>query len=141
MAYPDVAQKILERLRAMGVRLSVDDYGTGYSSLSYLKNLPVNELKIDQTFIAGMTSDPNDAIIVQSAIDLGHHLGLSVVAEGVEDAATLSALENLGVDVAQGFHIGHPMPEKLLQQWITDRSTTPTEDTEPVSVSTSTRAR
>jgi predicted signal transduction protein with EAL and GGDEF domain len=125
MTYPDLAQHILQELRDMGVRLSVDDYGTGYSSLSYLKNLPVHELKIDKSFIAGMTSNPSDAIIVQSAVDLGHDLGLSVVAEGIENAATLKALKTLGVDIAQGFHIGHPMPEKALQQWIDDRATAP----------------
>jgi predicted signal transduction protein with EAL and GGDEF domain len=125
MTYPDLAQHILQQLRDMGVRLSVDDYGTGYSSLSYLKNLPVHELKIDKSFIAGMTSNPSDAIIVQSAVDLGHDLGLSVVAEGIENAATLNALKTLGVDIAQGFHIGHPMPEKALQQWIEGRAATP----------------
>jgi EAL domain-containing protein (putative c-di-GMP-specific phosphodiesterase class I) len=73
-----------------------------------------------------MTTDPDDAIIVQSAVGLGHDLGLSVVAEGVENASTLTALKALGVDVAQGFHIGHPMPEELLQQWIAHRTITPT---------------
>jgi diguanylate cyclase len=126
MTYPDLAQRIMQQLREMGIRLSVDDYGTGYSSLSYLKNLPVHELKIDQSFIAGMTVNAQDAIIVQSAIDLGHHLALSVVAEGVENAATFTALKTLGVDIAQGFYIGQPMPEKLLQQWIADHAGTPT---------------
>jgi len=125
MAYPDVAVQILHKLRDMGVRLSVDDYGTGYSSLSYLKNLPVDELKIDQGFIAKLTSDPDDAVIVASAMRLGHDLGLSVVAEGVEDEATLVALEALGVDIAQGFHLGRPMPENLLLHWIKDRSQAP----------------
>ena len=122
MAYPDLALGILQRLRDMGVRLSVDDYGTGYSSMAYLKNLPVDELKIDRSFITGLTSDHNDAVIVQSAMDLGHNLGLSIVAEGVEDETTLAALKALGVDVAQGFHLGRPMPENLLQRWITDRT-------------------
>jgi len=125
MAYPNVAVQILHKLRDMGVRLSVDDYGTGYSSLSYLKNLPVDELKIDQGFIAKLTSDPDDAVIVASAMRLGHDLGLSVVAEGVEDEATLVALEALGVDIAQGFHLGRPMPENLLLHWIKDRGQTP----------------
>ena len=125
MAYPNVAVQILHKLRDMGVRLSVDDYGTGYSSLSYLKKLPVDELKIDQGFIAKLTSDPDDAVIVASAMRLGHDLGLSVVAEGVEDEATLVALEALGVDIAQGFHLGRPMPENLLLHWIKDRSQAP----------------
>jgi predicted signal transduction protein with EAL and GGDEF domain len=134
MAYPAVAQSILQDLHDMGIRLSVDDFGTGYSSLSYLKNLPVDELKIDQSFITGMIVDPSDAIIVQSAVDLGHDLGLSIVAEGVEDAALLAALGNLGVDVAQGYYIGHPMPGKLLQQWINSRaiSLTAVQANEPV---------
>jgi predicted signal transduction protein with EAL and GGDEF domain len=123
MTYPDVAQRILQQLCEMGVLLSVDDYGTGYSSLSYLKHLPVHELKIDQSFVAGMTGNPQDAIIVQSAIDLGHDLGMSVVAEGIENTATFTALKSLGVDIAQGFHIGRPMPETLLRQWIADRGT------------------
>ena len=118
MAYADVAHDIFERLRDMNVRLSVDDYGTGYSSLSYLKNLPVDELRIDQSFITAMTDDPSDAIIVQSALDLG---GPSIVAEGVENATTLAALKTLGVDIAQGVHISGPMPEKILQDWIADR--------------------
>ena len=118
MAYADVAHDIFERLRDMNVRLSVNDYGTGYSSLSYLKNLPVDELRIDQSFITAMTDDPSDAIIVQSALDLG---GPSIVAEGVENATTLAALKTLGVDIAQGVHISGPMPEKILQDWIADR--------------------
>ena len=93
--------------------MSVDDYGTGYSSLIYLKVLPVSELQIDGEFINGLTRNRSDASIVQSATDLGHNLGLTVVAEGVEDLATLTALEASGVDVAQGFHVGRPMPEGL----------------------------
>jgi D-xylose transport system permease protein len=120
MAYPDLALDILTKLRDMGVQLSVDDYGTGYSTMAYLKNLPVHELKIDRSFITNLTIDHNDAVIVKSAMDLGHNLGLSIVAEGVEDEATLLALRTLGVDIAQGYHLGRPMPENLLQQWITD---------------------
>jgi diguanylate cyclase (GGDEF)-like protein len=122
MAYPDLALSILQKLRDMGVRLSVDDYGTGYSSMAYLKNLPVHEVKVDRSFIIGMTTTVNDAVIVQSATALGHNLGLSIVAEGVEDEATLVALKALGVDVAQGNHLGRPMPEDLLRNWICDRS-------------------
>jgi diguanylate cyclase (GGDEF)-like protein len=122
MAYPDLALDILKKLRDMGVHLSVDDYGTGYSTLAYLKNLPVHELKIDRAFITGLTTDHNDEVIVKSAMDLGHDLGLSIVAEGVEDEATLLALKALGVDVAQGFYLGRPMPENLLRQWIADHS-------------------
>ena len=122
MAYPGLALRILQNLRDIGVRLSVDDYGTGYSSLTYLKDLPVTELKIDKEFITGLTSDPGRAIIVQNATDLGHALGLTVVAEGVEDETTLTALNDINIDVAQGFHIGRPMPEKRLHHWITERT-------------------
>jgi EAL domain-containing protein (putative c-di-GMP-specific phosphodiesterase class I) len=125
MVDPDVARQVLHQLRDMSVRLSVDDYGAGYSSLSYLKEFPVDELKIDRSFIAAMTDDPKDAIIVQSTLDLGHDLGLSVVAEGVENAKILAALKTVGVDIAQGFHIGDPMPERALQSWIADRTSTP----------------
>jgi EAL domain-containing protein (putative c-di-GMP-specific phosphodiesterase class I) len=120
MAYPDRALAILKKLRVMGVHLSVDDYGTGYSTMAYLKNLPVHELKIDRAFITNLTTDHDDAVIVKSATDLGHNLGLSVLAEGVEDEATLQALKALGVDVAQGFHLARPMPGDLLQHWIAD---------------------
>jgi diguanylate cyclase len=122
MAYPGLALRILQKLRDIGVRLSVDDFGTGYSSLAYLKKLPVTELKIDREFIKGLTTDPDDAVIVQSATDLGHNLGLSVVAEGVEDETTLAALKALGIDVAQGFHLGRPMPEERLHRWIADQT-------------------
>jgi diguanylate cyclase len=121
MADPDRAIEILRELRAMGVRVSVDDFGTGYSSMSYLKILPVDELKVDRSFVRDMTREVNDTILVQSAIDLGHNLGLSVVAEGVEDAATLDAVRTLGADVIQGYLLGRPMPAELLRQWITER--------------------
>jgi EAL domain-containing protein (putative c-di-GMP-specific phosphodiesterase class I) len=107
----------------MGVRLSVDDFGTGYSSMAYLKILPVDELKVDRTFVRDMTTDPADTVLVQSAIDLGHNLGLSVVAEGVEDQATLTALTEVGADVVQGFYLGRPMTAELLNTWIVDRLT------------------
>ena len=122
LAHPGVALGILQKLRDTGVHLSVDDYGTGYSTMAYLKNLPVTELKIDQAFIKGVSNDPHDAAIAQSATDLGHNLGLSVVAEGVEDEMTLTTLKSIGIDVAQGYHIGRPMPENLLQRWIEERA-------------------
>ena|GEM_PF-5944559 len=126
MAYPGLGFGMMQELRALGVHLSVDDYGTGYSSLAYLKRLPATELKIDREFINGLTRNHNDAIIVQSATDLGHDLGLTLVAEGVEDLATLTALKARGVDVAQGFYLGRPMPEDLLDQWMLDRESTTT---------------
>jgi EAL domain-containing protein (putative c-di-GMP-specific phosphodiesterase class I) len=92
------------------VRLSIDDFGTGYSSLAYLKNLPVNEIKIDRAFVDSMATEPSDAMIVRSTIDLGHNLGLQVVAEGVEDQQTWDLLRDLGCDLAQGFFMSKPVP-------------------------------
>jgi len=122
LAYPGMARGILQKLRDTGVHISVDDYGTGYSSMAYLKHLPVTELKIDRGFIKDLVDDPHDVVMVQSATELGHNLGLSVVAEGVEDEMTLVTLKSIGVDIAQGFHLGHPMPEALLRVWIQDRT-------------------
>lgn len=104
------AESTLNKLASQGFKLSIDDFGTGYSSLAYLKRLPVSELKIDKSFVMGMTSDNSDAKIVRSTIDLAHNLGLTVVAEGVEDAAILSALGTLGCDEAQGYHMSKPVP-------------------------------
>jgi len=102
----------LTRIRALGIDLSIDDFGTGYSSLSRLKKLPVNELKIDQSFIHDMSDNIDDEIIVRSIIDLAHNLGLSVVAEGVETREILNKLNSLGCDIAQGYLISRPIPEK-----------------------------
>ena len=102
----------LTRIRALGIDLSIDDFGTGYSSLSRLKKLPVNELKIDQSFIRDMSDNIDDEIIVKSIIDLAHNLGLSVVAEGVETQEILDKLNSLGCDIAQGYLISRPIPEK-----------------------------
>jgi diguanylate cyclase (GGDEF)-like protein len=110
MADPDKALHVLRLLHQAEIRLSIDDFGTGYSSMAYLKQLPVDEIKIDRSFVTHMTTDPNDATLVRSAIDLGHNLGLAVVAEGVEDQATLDHLRDLGCDLAQGYHLGRPTP-------------------------------
>lgn len=104
----------------MGIQLSMDDYGTGSSSAS-LRDLPVTELKIDQSIVADLADDHDDAVMVQGATDLGHGLGLSVVAEGVEDEMTLTTLKSIGVDVVQGYLLGHPMPQEQLERWILDR--------------------
>ncbi|MCW2500581.1 MAG: signal transduction protein containing a rane domain an and a domain [Frankiales bacterium] len=101
---------VLDRLAALGVRLSVDDFGTGYSSLSYLQGLPVHEVKVDRSFVMRLAHDSGDLTMVRSIVDLGHALGLSVVAEGVETAEVLRILGNLDVDVVQGYHLGRPMP-------------------------------
>ncbi len=118
MEDPVHAQKVLDRLSELGVKLSIDDYGTGYSSLSYLMRLPVQELKIDRSFIAHMASDPEIATIVRSTIDLGHNLNLKVVAEGVEDAAAWNMLRVLGCDDAQGFFMSKPLDPRMLAAWI-----------------------
>jgi EAL domain-containing protein (putative c-di-GMP-specific phosphodiesterase class I) len=112
----------LERLRAMGIRLSIDDFGTGYSSLAYLKGLPVHELKIDRGFVMNMTTDQADAFIVRCAVDLGRDLGLQVIAEGVEDEATLEALSALGCHGAQGYFFSRPVPAPELTAWLAERS-------------------
>jgi diguanylate cyclase (GGDEF)-like protein len=109
MADPAHALQIIAGLRAMGLRIAIDDFGTGYSSLGYLKRLPVDELKIDRSFIRDLATDKDDLAIVRSTIGLGHDLGLSIVAEGVEDAATWELLRGLGCDVAQGYFMGRPM--------------------------------
>jgi EAL domain-containing protein (putative c-di-GMP-specific phosphodiesterase class I) len=101
---------VLSRLHAAGVRISIDDFGTGYSSMGHLKHLPVDELKIDRSYVAEMVTSAEDAALVRSVVDLGHELGMTVVAEGVEDAATAGALTDLRCDVGQGYLICRPGP-------------------------------
>jgi diguanylate cyclase (GGDEF)-like protein len=113
-----VATGVVEGLHALGVRLSVDDFGTGYSSLSRLRDLPLNELKIDRSFVTEMAEDGQGVAIVRSAIDLGHHLGLEVVAEGVERADTLEELRALGCDSAQGYLLLRPLPADEVTAWL-----------------------
>ena len=108
----------LYRLKQLGVRLSIDDFGTGYSCMAYLKRMPLNELKIDKTFVSSMLSAREDERIVRSVIDLAHHFELQVVAEGVEDEPTLEALRALGCDVAQGYLFEKPMPAKQFAAWL-----------------------
>ena len=119
------ADPTLRCLHEIGVRLSVDDFGTGYSSLTYLKRLPVAEIKIDKSFLADLAQSRDDAAIVRSTIDLGHNLGLRVVAEGVETAETATLLGQLGCDLAQGFHISYPLPAAQLGPWLRARHRTP----------------
>jgi diguanylate cyclase (GGDEF)-like protein len=116
---PQRAQATLDKLSALGFRLSIDDFGTGYSSLAYLKRLPVDELKIDKSFVLNMEKDLDDARIVRSTIDLAHGLGLTVVAEGVENAQVWELLRELACDEAQGFHMGRPMPAAEFARWST----------------------
>jgi EAL domain-containing protein (putative c-di-GMP-specific phosphodiesterase class I) len=107
---PRTAESTLRKLGELGVVTSIDDYGTGYSSLAYIKQLAVNELKIDRTFISGMAADRRNAAIVRSTIELGHNLGLTVVAEGVETDHEIEELRRYGCDMVQGFHFARPMP-------------------------------
>jgi len=108
MADPARVREVVERLKAIGVRLAIDDFGTGYSSLSYLKTLPVDVLKIDRSFVMAMEASESDRSIVDSTIDLAHNLGLEVVAEGVDSAKSLEDLARYGCEIAQGFHIAKP---------------------------------
>ena len=117
MEEPLAALDTLSRLRATGVRISIDDFGTGYSSLAYLKNLPVNELKIDKSFVLNMIENEEDARIVKSVVDLAHNFDLTVVAEGVENAESLDLLTSMGCELAQGFYLGRPMPFEKLLEW------------------------
>ncbi len=114
---PQRALGTLNRLSHLGFKLSIDDFGTGYSSLAYLKRLPVDELKIDKSFVMSMVEDLDDAKIVRSTIDLAHNLGLTVVAEGVENAKVWDMLRELNCDEAQGFHMGRPMPATEIAHW------------------------
>jgi diguanylate cyclase (GGDEF)-like protein len=117
-ADPVRAMKVLNEVRELGVRIAIDDFGTGYSSLSYLRRLQPDEIKIDKSFVVHMLSDENSAVIVRSTIDLAHGLGLEVVAEGVEDQATYTALASLGCDRVQGYFVAHPMPIDDLRRWM-----------------------
>ena len=121
MADPSRTLTVLRMLAEIGVSLSIDDFGTGYSSLAYLKRLQADELKIDKSFIMGMSRNPNDAVIVRSTIELGHNLGLRMVAEGVEDAETWKLLRRLGCDVVQGYHLSRPLPPADITEWLRQR--------------------
>lgn len=114
--------KTLSELRHMGVRIAVDDFGTGYSSLAHLRRLPLDTLKIDKSFVQGLTIDDNDAAIVRATIELGHNLGLTVVAEGVEERATWDALVALGCDLIQGYYLSRPVPAAELKRWLSEPS-------------------
>lgn len=120
MVDPRRALDIMNRLNEMGLLLSIDDFGTGYSSLGYLKRLPVDEIKIDRSFVMDMEESENDAKIVHATIDLAHNLGLRVVAEGVETESTLKMLKNLNCDYAQGYYLSRPIPADELVKWLTE---------------------
>ncbi len=117
MLDPVRAQRLLQQLSDLGIRLSIDDFGAGYTSLSQLKTLPVDELKIDRSFVMTMSADARDALIVHSVIELAQNLGLNIVAEGVETAEALVTLHGFGCDVAQGYYIARPAPVETFDAW------------------------
>ena len=121
MADRERARAILTLLRSGGVQIAVDDFGTGYSSLAYLRDLPIDELKLDRSFVAPMASDTRAVSLVASTIALAHSLGLRMVAEGVEDGVTYTELTVLGCDEAQGFHMSRPLPAAELEHWLSAR--------------------
>jgi diguanylate cyclase len=117
---PEKALTNVMALHAMGFKLCIDDFGTGYSSLAYLKRLPVGELKIDRSFVKNMAIDPDDAAIVRCTIDLGHTLGLRLVAEGVEDKQSYDLLRELGCDFAQGYFFSKALSAAQTEKWLKD---------------------
>jgi EAL domain-containing protein (putative c-di-GMP-specific phosphodiesterase class I) len=121
LADPARTRSVLERLHALGVRVSIDDFGTGYSSLAHLRRLPVDEIKVDRSFVIGMDADDDDATIVRSTIELGRSLGLDVVAEGVETQAVWDRLAALGCNYAQGYYLTRPLPADALARWCDQR--------------------
>lgn len=123
--------EVLHRLRTLGMKIAIDDFGTGYSSLGYLRSLPASDMKIDKSFVSRMTTNREDETIVRSTIELGHNLGLTIIAEGVEDQETLERLENLGCDVVQGYHTGAPMGETGLSKWLRESPWGVKQDTGP----------
>lgn len=116
---------VLTRLSRLGVSLSVDDFGTGYSSLSHLRRLPIDEIKVDRSFVTNMRNDPNDALIVRATVDLGRNLGLDVVAEGVEDRETWEQLGDMGCHLAQGYYVSRPLPRAEMTKWLRRRQVDP----------------
>jgi EAL domain-containing protein (putative c-di-GMP-specific phosphodiesterase class I) len=113
---------VLADLHSLGLRLSMDDFGTGYSSLSQLRQLPIDELKIDKSFVLGMSTSQSESFIARSIVELAHNLGLRVVAEGVEDEVTRDLLAQMGCDKVQGFLVSRPLPEDRLEGWLLART-------------------
>jgi EAL domain-containing protein (putative c-di-GMP-specific phosphodiesterase class I) len=121
LAEPDHARRVIHELRTQGIQVSIDDYGTGFSSLAYLRDLPLQELKIDRTFVADILTDQRSWMIVDTTNQLAHGLGLRTVAEGVEDDQQWAELRKIGIDVLQGYHFARPMPPEHLVDWLQGR--------------------
>ncbi|HEX7718419.1 MAG TPA: EAL domain-containing protein, partial [Woeseiaceae bacterium] len=115
------ARSTMKRLRELGIRLAIDDFGTGHSSLAQLKSLPVDELKIDKSFVLGLPRSEDDSVIVKSTIELAHNMGLSVTAEGVETPACRDLLQQFGCDVIQGYLVSRPLGVADFTIWIRAR--------------------
>jgi diguanylate cyclase len=141
MANPGAARTIFTALRGMGVRISVDDFGTGYTSLAMLKTYAFDEVKVDRSFVAAMRESPADAAVIRAIRELGHQLGLDVVAEGVEDEATARLLEEIRCDLLQGYHFAEPLPAGRLPAWIAGHLTRPGQESSLARVSESGPAR
>jgi EAL domain-containing protein (putative c-di-GMP-specific phosphodiesterase class I) len=120
MADPKHAMRLLGELDQLGVKISIDDFGTGYSSLGYLKKLPVDEIKIDKSFVINMKDDENDASIIRATVGLAHDLGLHVVAEGVENQESQDLLQALNCEYAQGYHICKPAPANEISKLLSN---------------------
>lgn len=120
LADPQHTRDVLLELRSHGVQVAIDDYGTGFSSLTYLRNLPVQELKIDRSLCGNVATDERSWMIVASTVQLAHALGMRIVAEGVENAADLDSLAEMGIDMLQGYHLARPMPSSEIAQWLRD---------------------
>ena len=118
IAEPERARELLQDVRDYGVQIAIDDYGTGFSSLAYLRDLPVDELKLDRSFVSAIRADERSRIVVASTIQMARALGLRTVAEGVEDAATAADLVAMGVTALQGHHISRPMPADRVIEWV-----------------------
>ena len=125
MSDAERAMGVLTRLRDLGVGVAVDDFGTGYSSMAYLGQLPVDELKIDRSFVRELSANVKHAAIVRSTIALGHDLGLTVVAEGIEDGQALDLLRRFGCDLVQGYFVSRPLPASKLGPWLNNVHWTP----------------
>lgn len=130
----EVARRVLEDLGQLGVRLAIDDFGTGYSSLAYLHRLPVDELKIDRSFVTHLAQDYSDSVIVRSSIAMAHSLGVAVIAEGVEDAPAWTALAEMECDFIQGYYLSRPLSAEALEVWLASRAVATTGEFRPAVV-------